>query len=64
MKDGESLGFGIIEYKTYTEAQRSRTKLEGHVILSQPIKLTYCVPGKSGIYMCSKILNKFVSILD
>jgi hypothetical protein len=38
MKGSESLGFGIIEYKTHEEAQKSKVKLDNHMILDQPIK--------------------------
>ncbi|VDI27861.1 Hypothetical predicted protein [Mytilus galloprovincialis] len=61
MKDNESLGYGIIEYKTYQEAQRSKDKLDNHVVQDQPIRLTYCIPGKPGIFLCSKIISKFGS---
>ena len=61
MKGSESLGFGIIEYKTHEEAQKSKVKLDNHMILDQPIRLTYCIPGKSGIFLCTRIITKFVS---
>ncbi|CAC5399544.1 unnamed protein product [Mytilus coruscus] len=61
MKDNESLGYGIIEYKTYQEAQRSKNKLDNHEVQGQPIRLTYCIPGKPGIFLCSKIVSKFGS---
>ena len=61
MKGSESLGFGIIEYKTDEEAQKSKVKLDNHMILDQQIRLTYCIPGKSGIFLCTRIITKFVS---
>lgn len=61
MNDGESLGFGVIEYHTHEEAQKSKRELDSHVINGEPIRLSFCMPGKPGFCVCSRIQTKFVS---
>ena len=61
MKDGKSLGYGIIEYKSWQEAEKSERHLNGHKILDVPMRITYCIPGISAVTICSRLMSKFVS---
>lgn len=61
MKDGKSLGYGIIEYKSWQEAEKSERHLNSHKILDVPMRITYCIPGISAVTICSRLMSKFVS---
>ncbi|KAK3090090.1 hypothetical protein FSP39_009128 [Pinctada imbricata] len=59
MKDGESLGYGIIQYKTWQEAEKSEQTLNGRKINNVAIRITYCIPGMSAVAICTRIMNKY-----
>lgn len=61
MKDGKSLGYGIIEYKSWQEAEKSERHLNGHKVLDVPMRITYCIPGISAVTICTRLMSKFVS---
>nr|XP_011451002.2 ribonucleoprotein PTB-binding 1 isoform X2 [Crassostrea gigas] len=59
MKDGKSLGYGIIEYKSWQEAEKSERHLNGHKVLDVPMRITYCIPGISAVTICTRLMSKF-----
>lgn len=62
MKEGISLGYGIIEYSDWKDAQTTMKDLNGHKIDDSQLRITYCVPGKSAVAICTRLMSKFVSI--
>ncbi|XP_062618535.1 ribonucleoprotein PTB-binding 1-like isoform X1 [Saccostrea cucullata] len=64
MKDGKSLGYGIIEYRSWQEAEKSERHLNGHKILDVPMRITYCIPGISAVTICSRLMSKFDNPAD
>lgn len=62
LKDGEPLGFGIIEYAYAKEAESSLKLLNGHKLQETSLRVTYCIPGKSAVEICTRLLTKFVSL--
>ena len=61
-KEGESLGFGILEYESAEDAERSFNKFNKHKINNIPMNISYCIPGKSAIHMFNRIMFKYVSV--
>ncbi|XP_048763159.2 ribonucleoprotein PTB-binding 1-like [Ostrea edulis] len=59
IKDGKSLGYGIIEYRSWQEAEKSERHLNGHKILDVPMRITYCIPGISAVTICARLMSKF-----
>ncbi|XP_060070322.1 ribonucleoprotein PTB-binding 1-like [Ylistrum balloti] len=59
LKEGEPLGFGIIEYADPKDAQTTQKQLNGYKLQQTTLRVTYCIPGKSAVEMCSKLLVKF-----
>ncbi|XP_060577616.1 uncharacterized protein LOC132734784 isoform X2 [Ruditapes philippinarum] len=58
-KEGESLGFGILEYENADDAERSFNQFNKHKINDVPMNISYCIPGKSAIHMFNRIMFKY-----
>ncbi|XP_060584360.1 ribonucleoprotein PTB-binding 2-like [Ruditapes philippinarum] len=58
-KEGESLGFGILEYESADDAERSFNQFNKHKINDVPMNISYCIPGKSAIHMFNRIMFKY-----
>ncbi|OWF43555.1 uncharacterized protein LOC110459570 [Mizuhopecten yessoensis] len=59
LKEGEPLGFGIIEYADPKAAENTQTLLSGYKLHQTTLRVTYCIPGKSAVEICSRLLVKF-----
>jgi len=60
-KENVSLCFGIIEYEKSEDAEKAYSKFRGHHINDVVINISYCIPGKSAVYMFNRIMYKYVS---
>ncbi|XP_033736849.1 uncharacterized protein LOC117325042 [Pecten maximus] len=59
LKEGEPIGYGIIEYADSKDAQITQTALTGYKLQEAALRVTYCIPGKSAVDICSRLLVKF-----
>lgn len=59
LKEGEPIGYGIIEYADLKDAQITQKMLNGFKLKDTPLRVTYCIPGKSAVDICSRLLVKF-----
>ncbi|KAL5020909.1 hypothetical protein ScPMuIL_000064 [Solemya velum] len=55
--NGVSLGYGIIEYSTAEEAEMSQQELAGQSLNNSPLHVTYCIPGKSAVAICNRLIG-------
>lgn len=62
LKEGESLGFGIIEYAEAEEATTAFQAFVNHKINDVAINISYCIPGLSAVHMFNRVMFKYVSI--
>ena len=62
LKEGESLGFGIIEYAEAEEAETAFKAFTDHKINDTKINLSYCIPGMSAVHMFNRVIFKYVCI--
>ena len=62
LKEGESLGFGIIEYAEAEEAETAFKAFTDHQINDTKINLSYCIPGMSAVHMFNRVIFKYVCI--
>ncbi|XP_046344804.1 ribonucleoprotein PTB-binding 1-like [Haliotis rufescens] len=58
VKEGKSLGFGIIEFREEGEAEATWIKLQGHVLKDAPISLSFCLPGRPAVVIYNRIMWK------
>ncbi|XP_053394791.1 ribonucleoprotein PTB-binding 1-like isoform X2 [Mercenaria mercenaria] len=58
-KEGESLGFGILEYDDAEDAEGSFNEFNKHELNGVPMNISYCIPGKSAIHMFNRIMFKY-----
>ena len=61
LKEGESLGFGIIEYAEADEAETTFKEFLNHKIKDTEINLSFCIPGMSAVHMFNRVMFKYVS---
>ena len=60
MKNGDPIGYGIIEYKHALDAEKSQRSLNGYQVENIPLRVTYCIPGQSAMDICTRIVKKHV----
>lgn len=58
-KEGESLGFGILEYDSAEDAEKAFNKFNQYEVNRVPMNISYCIPGKSAIHMFNRIMYKY-----
>ncbi|XP_046578575.1 ribonucleoprotein PTB-binding 1-like isoform X1 [Haliotis rubra] len=58
VKDGKSLGFGIIEFREDGEAEATWIKLQGHLLKDTPLSLSFCLPGRPAVVIYNRIMWK------
>lgn len=59
LKEGESLGFGIIEYAEAEEAETAFKEFSEQKINDTLINLSYCIPGMSAVHMFNRVMFKY-----
>ncbi|XP_052274563.1 uncharacterized protein LOC127874351 isoform X2 [Dreissena polymorpha] len=59
LKEGTSLGYGIVEYDEALDAEKAFNKFNRHKINSNSIRILYCIPGKSAVHMFNRIMFKY-----
>ena len=63
MKDTESLGYGIVEFREPKDAEKMWQQFQKHKINDTEISLTFCIPGRHAVSIYNRIMWKVVSQL-
>uniref|UniRef100_A0A2C9LKC6 RRM domain-containing protein n=1 Tax=Biomphalaria glabrata TaxID=6526 RepID=A0A2C9LKC6_BIOGL len=58
-KGDRSLGYGIVEFRTAEDAEKTWFKLKDEKIQGKSIVLTFCIPGKSAVVINNRIMWKY-----
>ncbi|XP_050403218.1 ribonucleoprotein PTB-binding 2 isoform X2 [Patella vulgata] len=61
LKDNESLGYGIIEYKQASEARDTWFKLSDYKLQDVSLNVSFCVPDKPAVFIYNRIMLKLES---
>ncbi|XP_059151866.1 ribonucleoprotein PTB-binding 1-like isoform X2 [Physella acuta] len=58
-KGDRSLGYGIVEFRTAEDAEKTWLKLRDEKIQDRPLVMTFCIPGKSAVVINNRIMWKY-----
>ena len=61
MRNGQALGFAIVEYSSSEQAEATQRMVHGYEIDNQRIRVTYCIPGQSAMEVYNRLINALVS---
>ncbi|XP_025084583.1 spidroin-1-like isoform X2 [Pomacea canaliculata] len=64
MKEKESLGFGIVEFRKPDDAEETWERLRGQKIEDTEMTITFCIPSKSAVVINNRIMWKYCDKLQ
>ena len=61
MRNGQGLGFAVVEYEDAKTAEETQNLLKSYHIENHLIRVTFCIPGEKALAVSNRLIGALVS---